>query len=53
VIQEKLPPGPVRYIDDSPASVEAARACGWEGHSFAGEEAVSAQLRAWWPELLH
>ncbi len=50
-IQAKLPNGQVRYIDDSPANVEAARAYGWEGHCFSGDEAVSAQLRAWWPEV--
>lgn len=50
-IQAKLPVGLVRFIDDSQVNVDAARAYGWEGHCFAGDEAVSAQLRAWWPEL--
>lgn len=52
VVQAKLPIGPVRYIDDAQANVDAARAYGWEGHCFSGDIAVSAQLRAWWPEVV-
>lgn len=52
-IQRQLPTGPVHFIDDNQVNVDAARAaCGWESHCFAGDEAVAAQLRAWWPAIL-
>lgn len=51
-IQSALPEGTVRFIDDGPENADTARAaCGWESHCMQGEQAVAAQLRAWWPEV--
>ncbi len=51
-IQSVLPAGTIRYIDDHQENVETARAaCAWESHCLQGEQAVTEQLRAWWPEV--
>lgn len=52
-VQAGLPQGRVHFIDDNEENVSVACSiCDWEGHSFSGDYAVAAQLRAWWPEIL-
>jgi len=38
-------PGEMLFIDDNPANIAAARACGWHAHHFAGSAALEADLR--------
>ena len=34
------------FIDDNPANVAAAAACGWQAHLFTGAAALEAELAA-------
>ncbi len=47
-----LDPSATLFVDDSPANVEAAIACGWQGHHFTGASELSRALvrvKSWVP----
>lgn len=41
-----LPPEALLFLDDTPANVEAARACGWNAHRFTSAADAEEALRA-------
>lgn len=40
------PAGAMLFIDDNPANVEAARACGWQAHHFIDADTLEIDFRA-------
>jgi len=39
-------PGAMLFIDDNPANVEGARACGWQAHHFSDADTLAVDLKA-------